>query len=465
MSSVLRPVRKRKKGRTLGPVNIIQREDYTDLELDTKVELIRSLIPLGLMHVQEVLDQEVTALAGERYARKDASVGGRRHGTNPGTVGLAGQRVPIRVPRMRSVAGSEIPLRSYEALRGDGEVNDLLLTRVLYGISCRNYEAAAETIPGAIGLSGSTVSRGFIQASTAKLREFQERDLSSEDVVAVVLDGKTFADAVMVIAVGLTISGEKRFLGFVETDTENERVLTPFLRSLVERGLDLAQGVLVILDGGKGLRSAVRKAFRHRALVQRCQWHTRENVVSYLGQERAAGVASAPPARVQPAGVRRGVGRAREAPGRVGRSEPVGGRQPGGRPGRNLDVASPRAVRRAGPVAENDERSGVRQCARRGTLCEGRPLAELEPTPPLAGHRAPGHRTTAAEGDGLPPLAHAPCRVDARTEDRHDDVEEESRVSNQEPWRVSTKNGLDSLSGFPDGPCRLTVRRSPTLSA
>ena len=34
MSSVLRPVRQRKKGRTLGPVNIIQREDYTDLELD-----------------------------------------------------------------------------------------------------------------------------------------------------------------------------------------------------------------------------------------------------------------------------------------------------------------------------------------------------------------------------------------------------------------------------------------------
>ena len=52
----------------------------------------------------------------------------------------------------------------------------------------------------------------------------------------------------------------------------------------VERGLDLAQGVLVILDGGKGLRSAVRKAFRHRALVQRCQWHKRENVVSYLAR-------------------------------------------------------------------------------------------------------------------------------------------------------------------------------------
>ena len=65
-------------------------------------------------------------------------------------------------------------------------------------------------------------------------------------------------------------------------------MLTPFLRSLVERGLDVSQGVLVILDGGKGLRSAVRKAFRNRALVQRCQWHKRENVVRYLAKREQA---------------------------------------------------------------------------------------------------------------------------------------------------------------------------------
>ena len=284
MSSVLRSVRKRKKGRTLGAVDVIDREGYAELEVDAKVELIRSLIPLGLLHIEELLDEEVTALAGERYARKDPSVGGRRHGSNPGTVGLAGQRVPIRVPRIRHVTEREIPLRSYEALHGDRAVNDLLLRRVLYGISCRNYAAAAEAIPGAIGLSGSTVSRAFIQASATKLRELQERDLSGEDVVALVLDGKTFAEATMVVALGITMTGDKRFLGFVETDTENEQVLTPFLRSLVERGLDVSQGLLVIVDGGKGLRAAVRKAFRHRALVQRCQWHKRENVVSYLAK-------------------------------------------------------------------------------------------------------------------------------------------------------------------------------------
>ena len=151
MSSVLRSVRKRKKGRRLGAVDVINRADYAELEVDAKVELIRSLVPLGLMHIEEWLDEEVTALAGERYARKDPSVGGRRHGSNPGTVGLAGQRVPIRVPRLRHVAGSEIPLRSYEALHGERAANDLLLKRV-HGISCRDYEAAAEAIPGAIGV-------------------------------------------------------------------------------------------------------------------------------------------------------------------------------------------------------------------------------------------------------------------------------------------------------------------------
>lgn len=286
MGSVLGCERRRKK--RLGKIEIVRRERYQEMELDSRVELIRDLIPLGLMHVQELLDDEVRALAGERYARKDGGEVARRHGSNPGSVRLAGQRVPIRTPRVRRPGGGEIPLRSYAALAGPGEIDETLLRRVLYGISCRNYEAAAEAIPGAIGLSSSTVSRRFIHASAQKLREFQERDLSGEDVVAVFLDGKTFADAMLVLAMGITLSGDKRFLGFVETDTENEKVLTPFLRSLVERGLDISQGVLAVIDGGKGLRAAVKRGFGDRAVVQRCQWHKRENVVSYLSKGEQA---------------------------------------------------------------------------------------------------------------------------------------------------------------------------------
>ena len=57
-------------------------------------------------------------------------------------------------------------------------------------------------------------------------------------------------------------------------------MLTPFL---IERGLDIS--VLVILDGGKGLRAAGRKAFRRRAVVQRCLAQAGERGQS--GQDRA----------------------------------------------------------------------------------------------------------------------------------------------------------------------------------
>src|SRR5881628_706345 len=50
MGSVVRRMRRRK--RSLGEVRVLRREEYQGLELNAKVELMRSLIPLGLMHVQ-----------------------------------------------------------------------------------------------------------------------------------------------------------------------------------------------------------------------------------------------------------------------------------------------------------------------------------------------------------------------------------------------------------------------------
>lgn len=285
--SVLRSVKERKRKKRLGEVDVIGVEQYGGLELDAKIELVRSLIPLGLMHVHELLDEEVKALAGQRYNRKENESKIYRHGANPGSVRMAGQRVPVRVPRLRNAQG-EVSLNSYAALSGPGDLDEQLLRRVLHGISCRNYEQAAEHVPGAIGLSPSSVSRGFVKVSAAKLREFQERDLSKEDIVALFVDGKTFAKSTMVVAMGVTMDGKKRFLGFVETDTENKAVLAPFLRSLMERGLDISQGLLVVIDGSKGLRSAVRDAFLGQALIQRCQWHKRENIVGYLPKNQQA---------------------------------------------------------------------------------------------------------------------------------------------------------------------------------
>jgi transposase-like protein len=96
-----------------------------------------------------------------------------------------------------------------------------------------------------------------------------------------VLDGKTFGGNQLVLALGVTRTGEKVLLGLVQTATEDRAVCASFLRSLGERGFPLEQALLVILDGAKGLRAAVRNVLPH-AVVQRCQWHRRENVVRYL---------------------------------------------------------------------------------------------------------------------------------------------------------------------------------------
>ena len=262
---------------------MIRREDYQALEVNTRLELIRALIPLGLIAIHEEIEAEVTRLAGVRYARKTDGIECSRHGTNPGSVKLAGQRIPVAVTRVRS-RGEEVPLTSYQRFHKGNGPDEGLFRRVLYGISCRDYEAAAEAVPGAIGMSSSTVSRQFIEASQEKLREFQERDLSGQDIVAIFVDGKSFADNMMVLALGVTMDGQKVMLGFVQTETENAKVLTNFFRSFLDRGLDISRGTLVVIDGAKGLRSAAKKAFTKRALIQRCQWHKRENVISHLAK-------------------------------------------------------------------------------------------------------------------------------------------------------------------------------------
>jgi putative transposase len=246
--------------------------------------LIRALIPLGLRAVEEALLAEVATLAGPRYARGDAHPDVVRWGAQRGSIFLADQKIPITVPRVRDRgAQGEVSLATYAALQTPRTQDLGLFRKVLGGLSCREYEAAAEAVPEAFGLAKSTVSRRFIRASAHELRRLQERRLDDAEWLVLVVDGKTFAGDQLVVALGVTTTGEKRVLGLVQTASENKRVIAAFLRELGERGFPLDQPLLAVLDGAKGLRAAVRDVFGDIP-VQRCQWHKRENVVSYLAK-------------------------------------------------------------------------------------------------------------------------------------------------------------------------------------
>ena len=247
------------------------------------VAVIQALIPLGLQAVEDALQQEVTRLAGPRYAHGDGHPDLVRWGGQQGSVFLADQKLAVQVPRVRDRAvRREVPLATYHALQTPRAGDVGLFRRVLAGISTREYRAAAEAVPEAFGLARTSVSRRFVRASARKLAELQERSLADHDWIALVLDGKSFAEDALVLALGVTTTGEKRLLGLVQTATENKSVCAQFLRDLGARGFPLDRPLLVILDGAKGLRTAVADVFGAHAHVQRCQWHKRENVVRHL---------------------------------------------------------------------------------------------------------------------------------------------------------------------------------------
>jgi transposase-like protein len=50
----------------------------------------------------------------------------------------------------------------------------------------------------------------------------------------------------------------------------------------VSRGLQIDKEILFIIDGAKGLRKGIKEALGEKAHIQRCQWHKRENILSYL---------------------------------------------------------------------------------------------------------------------------------------------------------------------------------------
>ena len=150
------------------------------------------------------------------------------------------------------------------------------------GVSTRDLEGILQPSKGSIGASKSSISRKAVAQTSLLLKEFTSRSLEDFDLLALFIDGTSFAQDQMIIAMGVNPEGQKKVLGFVQASTENHLPIADLLRSLQARGLRMRANVLVCIDGSKGIRKAVKTVFENKALIQRCQWHKRENVASYL---------------------------------------------------------------------------------------------------------------------------------------------------------------------------------------
>ena len=244
-------------------------------------------VGLGVLH--ELLEAEVDEVVGPK-GKHIADRTAVRHGHEGGEVTLGGRRVPVSRPRARTADGEhEVELQSYAHFAARDRLSDVMLERMLAGVSTRRYARTGEPVGEDIdeiarSTSKSAVSREFVSRTREHLIELMSRPLDDLLLAVLMLDGIELKGRCCVVALGIDVEGVKHPLGLWDGSTENATVATTLLANLVERGLDTEQGVLVVIDGAKALRKAVRDVLGVHTPVQRCVRHKERNVLGHLPQ-------------------------------------------------------------------------------------------------------------------------------------------------------------------------------------
>lgn len=260
------------------------------LTIESLVEMAREslssfAVEVGLKMAECLLEDEVVRRCGERYQRP-ADRSQTRYGHQGGFVTIAGQKLPVRKPRVRFTDGrGEAELANYALLQSDEALPEAALRRMINGVSTRRYEEVVDTAREAFGVKKSSVSRGFVRASAGEVKKLSQRRFDGQRLAVIFIDAQPYAGETMVVALGVTVRGEKRLLGLRQGATENATVCTALLEELRERGVATDRPTLFVLDGAKALRAAVQRVWGKFAVVQRCQVHKRRNVEAHLPEK------------------------------------------------------------------------------------------------------------------------------------------------------------------------------------
>jgi transposase-like protein len=203
--------------------------------------------------------------------------------------------VAVGRPRARTLDGHEVPLTSYEHFAGDDMLTRVVMERMLAGVATRRHARTAEPVGTRVdqeakSTSRSAISRRFVRQTETALAELMVRDLTGQDITVLMLDGEHLADRCVVVALAITADGTKKPVGLWDGSTENKTVVRALLADLVDRGLNVDDGLLVVIDGAKALSAAVREVFGAKAAIQRCTLHKRRNLADHLPDKDKAWV-------------------------------------------------------------------------------------------------------------------------------------------------------------------------------
>jgi transposase-like protein len=191
----------------------------------------------------------------------------------------------FEVPQVRS--GGFYPSALDKGTRSERAVNLALAEMYVQGVSTRKVITVLQKLLGdEVSISSTQVSRCAQTLDTA-LQAWRERPLG--ETAYVFLDARyervrhenQIVDCAVLVAVGVTSTGQRRVLGVSVALSEAQVHWRAFMNSLVERGLCGVK--LIVSDAHTGLKAARRAVFPS-VPWQRCQFHLQQNAQQYVSK-------------------------------------------------------------------------------------------------------------------------------------------------------------------------------------
>ena len=264
------------------------------LRVGEGTDLVRELAEWALQQLIEV--EASTVIGADAWERTDGRVT-HRNGHRPRVLSTKAGDLQLGIPKLRK--GSFFPEILEPRRRIDQALYAVVMEAYVHGVSTRAVDDLVAAMGVDTGISKSEVSR-ICAGLDERVEAFRNRTLGHVGFPYVYLDatyvnvrddalGQVVSRAV-VIATGITATGDREILGVDIGDSEDETFWTRFLRTLRARGLGDVR--LVISDAHAGLKAAIRKCFIGSSW-QRCRVHYARNLLATVPKSHVEFVAAA----------------------------------------------------------------------------------------------------------------------------------------------------------------------------
>lgn len=256
------------------------------------IDVVRRGVELVL---QALISAEASEFIGAQPFERTASRTNLRNGTRERLLSTKAGDVQLQIPKVRR--GSFFPAVLERRRRIDRALFAVVMEAYVHGVSTRKVDDLVQALGLQAGISKSEVSRICAELDTS-LDVFRRRSLAHTGFPYVFLDatylkgrsGGAVTARAVVVATGVTQSGEREVLGLAVGDSEDGAFWTEFLRSLRARGLSGVR--LVVSDAHLGLKQAIATVMLGAAW-QQCRVHFVRNVLARVPRGSAEMVAAA----------------------------------------------------------------------------------------------------------------------------------------------------------------------------